>query len=114
MEILREQFTGFIIFSFSFTLSTFISNIEARIFLDTSLIKKRAHQIRMIILRTFLRTSEAKFPKYLRTFSLGPKIRRSYKKKVHVRVSDLIDTNSICYFVHGLKSFMKVCMVFYN
>ena len=39
MEILREQFTGLIIFSFSFTLCTFISNIEARIFLDTHIKK---------------------------------------------------------------------------
>ena len=35
----------------------------------------------MIILRTFLRTSEVKIPQYLRTFSLGPKIRHSHKNK---------------------------------
>ena len=39
MEILQEQFAGLIIFSF--TLSTFISNIEARIFLDTQCLEQQ-------------------------------------------------------------------------
>ena len=52
--ILREQFTGLIIFSFSFTLSTFIPNIEARIFLDTH-IKMCVHEICIIVFRTFFK-----------------------------------------------------------
>ena len=35
MEILREQFTGLVIFAFSFSLFSFISNIDARIFLGS-------------------------------------------------------------------------------
>ena len=79
MEILREQFKGLIIFSFSFTLSTFLSNIEALIFLDTN-IKKRAPQIWLYEehFQEHLRL------KYLRTLSLGPKIRCSYKKGVYL------------------------------
>ena len=77
IEILQELFAGLIIFSF--TLSTFISNIKYRssYLLRSTYKYKRVHQMRMIILRTF----EAKILKYLRTLSLGPKIRRSYKKK---------------------------------
>lgn len=41
IEVLREQFAGLIVFLF--TISTSISNIELRIFLDTQ--KKRVHPI---------------------------------------------------------------------
>ena len=63
-----KQFAGLI---FSFTLSTCISIIETRIFVNM-----------YYLIKNILKTSNLKSPKYLRAFSLRPKIRRSYKKSV--------------------------------
>ena len=48
-EILQEQFEGLV--AFFFTPFTCISNVKARIFLDTH--KKCVYQKRMIIIRTY-------------------------------------------------------------
>ena len=84
MKILQEQFEELVLFSF--TLSTCISNIEGRIFLDTHTVSGQQpvtkilfHKLNMVTtydyIKNILRIFEANSPKIFKTIQPRPKIK---------------------------------------